>query len=140
MDEEIIQWNVSMYNQCIYFTLKKHQTNIYYMKHTKIYQARIQRTFINYYDVSCISWIEWIWQVTRIRKYATNDHTSTKNYKNPAALIKDSILWIKTTTTKSQKLEFNEYWWHYFLWINSTTKSTKIKNKRVLMKPKIYIW
>lgn len=62
-----------MYNQCIYFTPKKHQTNIYYMKHTKIYQARIQRTRQIIIPVQ-------------------------KIIRNPAALIKDSILCIKTTT------------------------------------------
>lgn len=78
------------------------------MKHTKIYQAGIQRTFITT-TFNVFLGLSEHGKFQGLRKYATNDHTSTKNYKNPAALIKDSILWIKTTTTKSQKLEFNEY-------------------------------
>lgn len=67
------------------------------MKHTKIYQARIQRTFITTTFHVFLGLSEH-GKFQGLRKYATNDHTSTKNYKNPAALIKDSILWIKTTT------------------------------------------
>lgn len=69
-----------MYNQCIYFTPKKHQTNIYYMKHTKIYQARIQRTFITTTFHVFLGLSEH-GKFQGLHKYATNDHTSTKNYK-----------------------------------------------------------
>lgn len=97
-----------MYNQCIYFTPKKHQTNIYYMKHTKIYQARIQRTFITT-TFHVFLGLREHGKFQGLRKYATKIIPVQKIIRNPAALIKDSILWIKTTTKKSQKSEFNEY-------------------------------
>lgn len=65
------------------------------MKHTKIYQARIQRTFITTTFHVFLGLSEH-GKFQGLRKYATNDHTSI--IRNPAALIKDSILWIKTTT------------------------------------------
>lgn len=99
-----------MYNQCIYFTPKKHQTNIYYMKHTKIYQAtcRIQRTFIT----TTFHVFLGLSEHGKLQEYVNTRQMIIpvqKIIRNPAALIKDSILWIKTTTKKSQKLEFNEY-------------------------------
>lgn len=68
------------------------------MKHTKIYQARIQRTFITT-TFNVFLGLSEHGKFQGLRKYATNDHTSTKKIiRNPAALIKDSISWIKTTT------------------------------------------
>lgn len=139
MDEEIIQWNVSMYNQCIYL----HPRNI---KQTYITWSIPKYTKLGYKELSLLRrfmyFLDWV-NMASFKDYVNTRQMIIpvqKIIRNPAALIKDSILWIKTTTKKSQKSEFNEYWWHYFLWINSTTKSTKIKNKRVQMKPKIYIW
>lgn len=78
------------------------------MKHTKIYQARIQRTFITTTFHVFLGLSEH-GKFQGLRKYATNDHTSTKNYKKSGCFNSRFYFVDQDNNKKSQKLEFNEY-------------------------------
>lgn len=84
------------------------------MKHTKIYQARIQRTFITtmfHVFLGLSEHGKFPKSFPKIRKYATNDHTSTKNYKKSGC--------------------FNSRF--YFVDQDNNNKITKIGIQRILM-------